>query len=256
MDLGTTLRTARERRQLPLTGLAVKTKIPVKLLAALEQNDFDKVPSGIFVRGYLRAYAREVGLDPDQVIEQYLAESGAAAPAAAEAPVLRKADEAIDEARVDPNLSESGPGWAYALIVAALLVAVISFNRSDSSDEPAPAPAPLLEHAAAQADAPHATPSEDLHAVATAGAGLRFEMQAQGLCWVEAVVDGKKVVYRLMQPGERQTIEPEREIVLRIGDPGALTYTVNGKPGEPLGKPGVPVTVRFTSESGRIALAS
>jgi hypothetical protein len=60
------------------------------------------------------------------------------------------------------------------------------------------------------------------------------------------MVGGRKIVYRLMQPGERQSINVDGEIVLRVGDPGAFTYSVNGMPGQPLGKAGIPVTVRFS----------
>lgn len=255
MDVGTTLREARERQDLTIAQLAATTKIPATLLTALEENDFERVPHGIFVRGYLRAYAREVGLDPEEVIEQFLAQTGEILPAAAaiavESPVLA---EEIDDVQIDPELSGSGPGWGYVLIVAALLVAVISFNRDSSSDVPAPA----TNVAAAEADAPAAVPSagDGLQPVATAGQGLRFEMRAEATCWVEAVVDGRRLVYRLMQPGERETIDVTGEVVLRIGDPAALTYSVNGRPGEPLGKAGTPVTVRFTSEGRREVLAS
>jgi cytoskeleton protein RodZ len=259
MDVGTTLRTARERRNLRLTDVSVATKIPVRVLLAMEENEFHKVPSGIFVRGYLRAYAREVRLDPEDVLEQYRAQSGEAAPAPALAPEVTRSDaQEIEESWIDPNATGSGPGWAYALIVAALLVAVISVNRSGTDDvtegalaEPQPAPA-----AATAEPAVANSGDKNVLAVATAGQGVRFEFEAQGPCWVEAVVDGRKVVYRLMKPGERQTIEPQRDLVLRIGDPGAFAYSVNGKQGEPLGKPGVPATVRFTSQGERIALAS
>ena len=255
MDVGTTLRTARERRALLLNDLTVTTKIPVRLLLALEDNDFHKVPSGIFTRGYLRAYAREVGLDPDDVVAQYREQCGEPAPAAVTTPELRRVDEEeIEDLRADPNLSASGPGWGYGLIVAALLVAVISVNRSGSNEvtEVAlaqPEPAPVTAELGVE-------PSGDARAVGTAGQGLRFEFETQGPCWVEAIVDGRQVVYRLMQPGERQTFTPHRDLVLRIGDPAAFAYSVNGKPGEPLGKPGVPATVRFTTEGSRLELAS
>ena len=260
MDVGTTLRTARERRDLLLNDLSATTKIPVRLLLAIEENEFHKVPSGIFIRGYLRAFAREVGLDPDAIIEQYREESGEAAPpvAAAPTPELHQIeDDEIDEPRIDPNATGSGPGWGYVLIVAALLVAIISFNRGADSDvtDIASAAPDATETVAAEPAAAAAAP-EELLAVATGGTGVRFDFEAQGLCWVEAVVDGRKVVYRLMQPGERETITPERDIVLRVGDPAAFSYSVNGKPGEPLGKPGIPATVRFTTGDGRLTLAS
>ena len=68
-------------------------------------------------------------------------------------------------------------------------------------------------------------------------------------------MDGEPTFTRLMQPGERHRLTGERDVVLRVGDPGALSYTVNGRRGEPLGAPKVPVTVRVGAD-GQIARAS
>ena len=70
-----------------------------------------------------------------------------------------------------------------------------------------------------------------------------------GWCWVSAVSDGERVLYRLMRPGERTLIEARREMIVRIGDAGALTYAVNGTPGQPLGRSGEVVTVRISGDS-------
>src|SRR5262245_33750654 len=72
MDLGATLQRARQANRLTLEQLARTTKISVSNLRALEANDFDKLPASIYTRGFLRAYAREVGLDPEETVEQYL----------------------------------------------------------------------------------------------------------------------------------------------------------------------------------------
>jgi cytoskeletal protein RodZ len=252
MDVGTTLRTARERRGLSIPELAATTKIPASLLAAIDDNAFARVPRGIFVRGYLRAYAREVGLEPEPIIEQFLAETGESLPVAPTPVMVESAPEdgTIEDTRIDPEFSESGPGWGYVLVVAALVVAVVSFNREtapDASEVAAAADTTIVDQQ---------TAAPDVRPVATTGAGLRFEIAASGPCWVEAVVDGRRVVYRLMQPGEREALDGTRDIVLRIGDPGAVTYAVNGQTGEPLGKSGTPVTVRFTSGGERQVIAS
>ena len=260
MDIGTTLRTARERRGLTLAQLAATTKIPIHILRALEENAFEKVPRGIFVRGFLRAYAAEVGLEPHAIVEQFLAESGEVAPAPADAPLAdAEIDEQIQSSRVDPDMTPSGPGWGYALVVAALVIAVITVNRIDgTSDSAATSPA-SQEASIASGDVarasgmlePVATAGRNLPSVVSAGTSgstLRFDLEAQGECWVEAVADGRRVVYRLMRPGERATIESGGEIVLRVGDPGAVTYSVNGMPGKPLGRAGIPVTVRFSGQ--------
>jgi cytoskeletal protein RodZ len=267
MDLGTTLRDARERRGLSLTQLSSTTKIPLTHLEAMEANVFELVPPGIFLRGFLRAYAREVGLDPRQIIDQFAAEHGSELPPPVEMPASPTTPDNRDETHfVDADPSGSGSAWSSLAVVIALIIAVVGihrFNNPETSTAVAQAglaSAPsALDDAPAAAARPVATSGEMVSEVpvsAPASLAGRFQIHAQGLCWVEAVVDGRKIVYRLMQPGERASIDPEHELVLRVGDPAAVTYFVDGAPGEPLGERGVPVTVRFTSEGQRIARAS
>ena len=64
-------------------------------------------------------------------------------------------------------------------------------------------------------------------------------------CWVSATVDGEKTIERLLQPGEQQTIEVRREMVLTAGDASAIALTLNGAEARPLGKTGEVVTARF-----------
>jgi hypothetical protein len=78
---------------------------------------------------------------------------------------------------------------------------------------------------------------------------LRLELRTKGPCWVSAVADGERVVYRLMQPGERTLVEARVAITLRVGDAGAVGYSINGATGRPLGRNGEPVTVRITNDN-------
>ena len=71
-DFGATLRNARERRGLTLRVIADTTKISVRALEALERNDIARLPAGIFSRAFVRAYAGEVGLDPEQTIADFI----------------------------------------------------------------------------------------------------------------------------------------------------------------------------------------
>ena len=68
-------------------------------------------------------------------------------------------------------------------------------------------------------------------------------------CWVSATVDGRRAIYRVIQPGERETLAAERGIALRFGDAGAVTWTINGRdPGSP-GAAGAVRDVRITVEN-------
>jgi transcriptional regulator with XRE-family HTH domain len=70
-SFGLRLRAARERRGLTLESVTAKTKVPIALWEALERNDLARWPSGLFARAYVRDYARLVGLDPEEVVEEF-----------------------------------------------------------------------------------------------------------------------------------------------------------------------------------------
>jgi cytoskeletal protein RodZ len=69
---GDTLRHAREKRRLSLDEIADRTKISPHILEAIDRDALGEVPGGLFRRGYLRAYTREVGLDSEIFIGDYL----------------------------------------------------------------------------------------------------------------------------------------------------------------------------------------
>jgi hypothetical protein len=61
----------RERRGISLETLAAVTKVSADLWEGLERNDFSRWPSGIFARAFVRDYARAVGLDSDEVVDEF-----------------------------------------------------------------------------------------------------------------------------------------------------------------------------------------
>jgi cytoskeletal protein RodZ len=71
-DFGGKLRQAREGRGVSLRQIAATTKISVTYLEALERNDLSRLPGGIFSRAFVRSYAQEVGLDPDQTVREFI----------------------------------------------------------------------------------------------------------------------------------------------------------------------------------------
>jgi cytoskeleton protein RodZ len=69
---GTRLRVEREQRGITLDQISRSTKIGTRFLQALEQDRFDQLPGGIFNKGFIRAYARFLGLDEEQTLSDYL----------------------------------------------------------------------------------------------------------------------------------------------------------------------------------------
>src|SRR6266576_620604 len=76
-SFGDRLKKEREQKGITLDDIALTTKIGTRLLRALEEEKFDQLPGGIFNKGFVRAYARHVGIDEDQAIADYMTAVGA-----------------------------------------------------------------------------------------------------------------------------------------------------------------------------------
>jgi len=70
-SLGSYLRREREQKQISVAELAQTTRIPVRLLHQIENDDCDALPADVFVRGFLRSYARALGIDEEQVLARF-----------------------------------------------------------------------------------------------------------------------------------------------------------------------------------------
>jgi hypothetical protein len=153
--------------------------------------------------------------------------------------------------------------WVF-LAAAAFLAYLAIVSRGDRlphrevvSREPASTASPSGQMTTAAPEAGvSAMPSPAPASAARSDLPLRIELAADGPCWLQATVDGKRVIYRLLAPGERHTLTVQREAVLRVGDPAVLRLSINGELAGALGSPGQPVTVRITPDSYRALLDS
>ena len=254
-DFGAALRQARERRGVSLRQIAASTKISMVALEALERNDIARLPGGIFVRAFVRAYAAEVGLDPEQTVREFLAqcslEGVADGTPAANEPAEHDAFES--HRRMASTLL-----WlaVWTLPIAALIVLLTM--SGGAGDAPSPG-AETSGEVGVSSEAPQAggvPDGGDVSAapvlVESAATGpLTIDIQPQGLCWVSLTLDGEPVFSREMHAGERASFEARQEILLIVGDAGVFTFALNGQPGRPLGGRGDVVTARINRENYR-----
>ena len=138
-DFGGRLRQARERRGISLRQIAATTKISVAALEALERNDTSKLPGGIFSRAFVRSYAIEIGLDPDETVREFL-DRFQGEPAA---PVVTRMN--IPEAEIQFERKRQLAARVFIaavvvmLVVAAVVVYFVLKTRPDSMDPSRPA---------------------------------------------------------------------------------------------------------------------
>ncbi|MPZ19277.1 MAG: DUF4115 domain-containing protein [Luteitalea sp.] len=265
MTFSEELRAAREQSGITLRQIAERTNVAGGLLDALERGQFDKLPGGIFSRGFVRAYAREVGLDPDEAVQRFLAECASYPAYCAKSPAAGTPE---DHARaVAEEASVTQRRMAALQVLTAIvggicLFAAITYGMvrlfsgpeqaeqarqpSTAADQRAPAPEQVAE-------APPASPPEGItvQRVRTTAAAdhLTIDIQPQAPCWVRLVIDGRVAMARLLEPGDRVVQRAEERIVVRVGDAAAFQYTLNDAPGRSLGAAGEVVTARIDKDN-------
>lgn len=267
-SFGSKLRDARERRGVSLRQIANATKISIAALEALERNDISRLPGGIFSRAFVRSYAVEVGLEPEETIREFIAQFPNDVAVRAGHPT---SDRVEDHQAVESDRQTAGTFLWLAVISVPIAAALLYFASSGrgaarAAVEPEPRSAPAAPavsevggapavSAAPTEPAPPTTmqptpaappPGASAYTAAEPAQKLTVGLSVRRPCWMSATVDGQKTIERLLQPGEQQTIEVEREMVLTASDASAIALTLNGAEARSLGKPGQTVTARLT----------
>jgi cytoskeleton protein RodZ len=119
---GAQLKLEREKQGVTLEEISLSTKIGTRMLRALEEEHFDQLPGGIFNKGFIRAYARCLGMDEDQAVADYLTATGATSPP--------KKFENNDQAPIlepPPRDDSSAAGLPWGAFAVVLLIVALGF---------------------------------------------------------------------------------------------------------------------------------
>lgn len=283
-SLGATLKQARERKGVSLRQIAAATKISVPALESIERNDFSRLPGGIFSRAFVRSYAIEVGLDPDETVREFLR--------------IVEGEGEIDGGEISTRSSHARPHAAgrrdaardstpefefqsrqrvasVALRLVAISVpvaAVILYLGSrpwappqephparitPQLEEPEPAaetaavstPAPALSAPPAPAPVADVQPASLAAPVPPEGDGVSVEIAPTADCWAQLTVDGSVALSRVIKSGEREKRVFHDSAVLHVGDAAACAILIDGRPTRPLGPPRKVRQLRITRDS-------
>ncbi len=269
-SFGPWLKGQREARGVTIAEIAESSKISVRYLEALERDRFDVLPAPVFVRGFLREYARVVGLDADEVVNLFLV-------AAPRTSVERKPVSAGAQLSGWPHSTAGSSSLGRGLLAALLVLLVLGVaaglsywaaRRSSavpaavSSSEATVLPEPSKSVAsppesppvtavavtsgplsqAGEVVQPAIQPASDLPLSAAVSVPTTSAPRAGELgpmivvlafqqdCWVETRVDGGRRASELKAGGETLTIEARESIVLTLGNALAVRAELNGRP--------------------------
>ena len=248
-NIGGRLRQARQEAGLSLEQVSARTKIKESILDAIEREDFGQLPRGLFRRGFLRAYAREVCLDAESIVRQYATEfEPDTTPPAAALPTDGVSSE-------QPTNSSYGRKLRVATLLLGVTALFVYFNVNDNPDvgqTPGVDPSATTGGGDAnpsdhlQKPPPHTRPGTANWQKAEQ---LTLEIVPTRVVWVEATADGKRVLYQLIHRGDRKTVHARGELVVRVGDAAAFQYWLNGERGRPLGGPTEVRDIRITRDN-------
>ncbi len=248
VSFGEELRRQRLVREVPLESIAAATKISVRYLEALERGDFQRLPAPVFTRGFIRAYADYLGLDPEEMVNAYLSETGL--PSSRLTPGT---EEALKRASRRPS-----PTFLAVGALAASLLTLIVLGMWRSLHRPRPAatraaapraplvPPPHVQEIPPAADAPKSV--ETAPSPAPAATGTEAPDRAAGTialaldfredCWVELFADERLIYSGILKGGESRHFQAQRGYRMTLGNASAVRVTVNGRPLPPLGNAG------------------
>lgn len=218
-SFGTWLRRQREAREISLREIAERTKISMRYLQAMEDDRFEVLPAPVFAKGFLREYARYVGLSPDDVVNHYLSVQ------------QPQAHVESDAGRRERRSLGSWPYWLPLLLATALLLglAVLLALLSDRWRQHRAGAAESRPAIVAPAAIP-VPPAPPVPATPPA-APLEVTVDFNQECWVEWVVDGGSRRAEERKPGESIQIEAKQSVVFaKLGNAAAVDIQVNGYP--------------------------
>jgi cytoskeletal protein RodZ len=241
-NFGERLKREREMREVSLDELTKATRISTRFLEALENENWERLPGGVFGHGFVRTIARYLGLDEESLLGEYdLARSEKSPPG------IAKPEERIP----------SPPKWVSvaAVLVLFLIVAGLFYagrygwrrylahrgaNSSSSPSLPSP-PVPL-------------NPSNTSSTASTSAVlPLDLSVSTSAATHVRVLADNNLLLDSELPAGETRHFSANQQFEVSAGDSSAVLLELNGQAMPPLGAPGSSGTIVLSQKDLRQA---
>jgi cytoskeleton protein RodZ len=252
-NFGERLKRERELREVSLKEVTVATRIGPRFLEALENEEWDKLPGGVFNRGFVRAIARYLGLDEENLLAEY---------------DLARGEQAMPVPQPYENKIPRPPMWVPILALLGLLAVVggliaggmygwrrysarrAAKHSSSSSPGALPAqsqtqtqpPTPAADAASGASPSTAANPRSESTSPAAA-LPLDLAVSTSAATRVRIVADGVAVLDTELPAGETRHFSATQQFEVTAGDSSAVLLELNGQAMPPVGTPGASGTI-------------
>ena len=252
LSFGRYLQSVRMDKGIALETVARQTRINIDLLLCIEREDIDRLPAAVFVKGFLRSYAKAVGADGELAVSRYLDQ-------------VENHRQVADQ---ETAVVQSGTRfWLQLLFALAALTGLAVFviwssggsGQSDGDHPPTAVPKAAdssterrfegdgAEHHGGKNTAEHPPSSGRLAVPADSRSGehLRLVIEATAPTWVKVIVDDQEPRAINLTPEQKVTLDADSGFNLLIGDAGAVRIAMNGKSLPVPGKSGQVVNIQL-----------
>lgn len=234
-NLGERFRAAREARGLLLSDAGEQVRIRSVYLAAIEEENWKAIGAPVYVRGFLRTYARFLGLDPEEAVAAF--NRTQPEPAASNATAGREAERGSAPWRSSLVLWIAGT--IAVLLVAFVVYNELTMNRGQVAVEASATAAAAPPSTAPVAPHPAGTPASE------PGGANSLAVVLSAPSWLRVTVDGNVSMEGTFPAGTSKTFHGKTALV-RIGNAGGVEIYIDGKARGKLGKSGDVVEQTFT----------
>lgn len=240
-SIGQELKRERELRGISLKEIADSTRISIRFLRSLEEEQFEMLPGKFFAKGIIRAYAKYIGIDENAALNNYYETMQ----------VLEQQEESPEEKReIQARLPRRFRNVLYFAAIFVVSLAILSSihfllqNNGHTTSLPNPPVQSVIHLEPPPQTLEQEVPVEPI--VKELVLDLAFHQET----WIRVFADGELKLEGIKQPGDSEKISAQNELLIHLGNAGGLSYTLNDKKGLPFGSPGeVRKYIRITLEN-------
>ena len=243
-NFGERLKRERELREVSPNEIVVATRISQRFLEALENEQWEKLPGGIFNRGFVRAIARYLGLDEENLLAEY---------------DLARGDQVPEPAGASENRIPSPPKWAVALVALGVLLVIVAlaaagiYSWKRYSTRQRTRPAAALSTQSVASALPASASAADPASSAANPIPLDLSISTSSSTHVRVLADGKLSFDARMPAGDNRHFSAETAFEVTAADSSAVLLELNGQAMPPIGSPGASGTIILSQKDLRPA---
>ncbi len=230
MGLGETLKNARIQRGITLEHIEEETKIRRLYLESIENEDFGILPPKVYAVGFVKRYARFLGLDENELAEEF--KQAAYGGQNQEEDIIQ-----VTPNRINIPVKNILAGILFLLIalwIGTYLVGYFSRAVEDNNTGDR-GPGIIVQEPKGNNDG---AVEENEGMTDKKQETAVVSVKARSDCWLQAVVDGAKVFEAVLPVGQEEILEGKQSVYIKVGNAGGVDITYNGKQIEPLGRIG------------------